>query len=249
MASFTYYPPASGARTVDQEQLRHTYFARLAPDGRHLVPGMLHQGKKPAKGRWLDVANVTRDLPERYFVQHTDFHTLVPGSLIQADRFPRGKWKEVKKQGIGFHRALFTDGGYEALNITDPTIFADPADFNTDKVIPVLEHVYPGVDFEENPLDYQLYYFQGSFEELMADVSQMTLYGSDTQLRLNIVMEEIGYVSRFSTSMLSNAEFSVQAEAPEGFFCIILGILNDQDEVVDYVVLEDILYMTVGSAE
>lgn len=57
---FNYYSPVKRDSWIDQEILSYQYFVHVAPDGKHLVPGMLQQSEKPAIGKWLDVANVTQ---------------------------------------------------------------------------------------------------------------------------------------------------------------------------------------------
>ena len=98
--SYTVQPDPAPASEILQEELEHQYFVQLAPSPSRLVPGMITQDNQPTTGNWMDVANVDRDFPVRYFVQYTNFNTLVPGSLIQATRLPKGNWKEIKKPTI-----------------------------------------------------------------------------------------------------------------------------------------------------
>lgn len=76
-------------------QLLHRYFVQVAEDGKHLVPGVLHQGLRPTNGNWLEVGNITRSLPKRYFVKMNPNRTLLPGMLITADKHPGDWWKEL----------------------------------------------------------------------------------------------------------------------------------------------------------
>lgn len=248
-----YDAPAKGSSEIDQRTLRHHYFAQLASDGKHLVPGMLQQGNRPAVGTWVDVGNVKIDFPVRYFVQYTDFNTLVPGSLIQADRLPEGRWKEIRKPTEGaFYRVVFVDGTYQVdAGITEVTDFAESAEFTENKILPVLELIKRGVFSEQSSTRLIFFYFAGTFDELGGDATQLMMFGKPPSTGGTAVLNlfyDGGYngIMTIAEGALGIVDFRVQPSAPDGFYSIVYGVLKDdlqlQLEVVDYYVfLENLL--------
>lgn len=242
--AFIYYPPETiaGASGIDEAELRHKYYARLAPDGKHLVPGMLQQGVRAPAGNWLKMGKVTRELPGRYFVQYTDFNTLVPGSLVQAERRPRGKWKEVVKgTKSNFHRVYYPDPFFTFNATSPPNSYGIYEDYSyvTWDFPDIFAHVYPGVS---RIYYYKLYYFRGSFDELDNEASKLTLFNSaGAMLKLedysNVIDGDILNTNMGDASIY--IEMSTNAAA--GNYCFVLGILNEDNEVVDYVVMENVI--------
>lgn len=253
---FTYYALPENPLEINPESLRHRYFVQLAPDGQHLVPGSLVQGRRPAIGHWLELGYIGRELPERYFVQYTDFNTLVPGSLVRGDTIPKGKWKEVKRPSIKFHRVTFTNPYVPAIAVLEgetpqgPHTITSQDEFVTNRVIPPLLLIYPDVPlFTTGDLNFNLpgpviyfnlYYFKGSFAELDYDASKLTPFDAANYFMLknnvNVIQPatNIGAWQRTPNSVVG------EASAPAGAYCIVLGVLDAQKEIKDYVVLENI---------
>lgn len=217
--SFTYYPNVSGGSGFTN--LRNKYFVRLASDNRHLVPGILQQGRGPSSGRWLDVETIDRTFAERYFVQYTDFNTLVPGSLIPSIRKPEGKWKEVKSSaGANFHRIVFSDQ-YIASDVESATAFEWGDDFIVDKMYPVLDELFPGTTDIQAVA--KLYFFKGDFEALVQDTTQLEPFGEGALMwvyfaYVGSTMSTIGLGEGFGLQLF------VSPDLPDGVYSLILEI-------------------------
>jgi hypothetical protein len=237
-----YNAPPQDRSSIDQLKLQYHYYAQLAPDGKHLVPGLLQQGTRPADGIWIDVGKVRRDFPVRYFVQYTDFHTLAPGSLIPGDRLPEGQWKEVKKQTRGpWYQVTFTDPDvYVLFPLGSIDSFASYNEFNGQKVLPALDLVFPDRDPDEG-IKIRLFYFHGDYEALNEDASQLFPFAVTGDFA--VFVTGLGYTDILFTAPPMNAELRATVAITPGTFSIVLGIFNDSDVVTDYVVLENVLHV------
>lgn len=238
--SYIYYP--SNTSILRAETLRNKYFVQLAPDGEHLVLGMLHQGTRPPTGNWLEVGKIDRTFPDRYFVMYTDFHTLVPGSLITADKLPQGKWKELKQQSDPmFYRVYITDNSltHTPLNIPDYIM----VNYSEDVLAPArftYGHIHSIPSNNPASFDYKLYYYAGSFNELNNDPSKLTLFGSPGALfRIFDPMYSV-YLDTFHSIIYESLWwFEIWGILPQGSYSFVLGILNSNNEIVEYIVLEN----------
>jgi len=244
-----YTPPQKDSSEIHTEELTHAYYVQLAPDGKHLVPGILQQQEHPNIGRWVQVGKITRDFPKRYFVQCTDFNTLVPGSLIQADRLPQGKWKEVKKNSVPVHHfvvsGLIQGNLYSSTNDWQTFDSMDYFNYVIDD-LGVMEKVYPDLtndELFENPFTYRLYYFYGSYQQWNGDISRLTLFHSLGSLMRIYNHGNNTYTDTFQIYPQDDGVFlQVLGSAPVGYYMIVLGILNDVGDVVNYIALENYLH-------
>jgi hypothetical protein len=242
--TLAYSPPQVKASEIDPMKLRYPYFVQLASDGQHLVPGMLQQGTQPAIGDWLNVGSIEQDFPERYFAQYTNFNTLVPGSLVQAGRLPAGRWKEVKKKRIPFHR--FVGDPYFLDPLPSHDTYSDPFEFNSSKVLPALDYVYPDRD-PDVPIKMYIYIFKGSFEDLGNDPSKLIPFPSTVDFILpdGAFLGYLSYLLGGYTNILYTndvaGELTFEPELPVGVYSIIAAILDEDDEVTDYFVFDGVL--------
>ena len=254
--SFTMYPDQYYPWEIDPEKLRHHYHVQLTPDRRHLVPGMLKQGNRPAGENWLDVTSIDRDFAKRYFVKYTDFNTLVPGSLVQEIKLPAGKWKEVKRLRKKFHRVVFSDP-YNLVfvpNVPFNTVqqFVSQDNFNINRVIPILNILYPDAprdhvnDMAIGPLiRYMPYAFKGSFADLGSDPGKLIPFGSQANFGIS--------TSGGSDATIGTGPWIVNAGyrsintylyaliyLADATYSFVLGILGADNEVEEYIVFENI---------
>lgn len=243
MSVFTYYGPKNlFASEINPEALKHSYFVLRTPDGKGLVPGMLHQGRRPRIGKWQDITTIQDEFPVRYFVQHTDYNTLVPGSLIQSDRLPAGRWKEVKKPAINFfYRIVFSSGIYSVGTIASETVFTTDAEFVPDKLIPVLEEILPGIT-KDYVYGY-LSYFKGDFDELGKDISKLIYFSEVGGYFRNFINFGSGqYGSLVSSDPMFPVQMKVRPNTPAGTYSFIFRMEGHVHGriVYHYVVLENI---------
>lgn len=226
---------------IDPRKLRHRYFVQSAPDNAHLVTGMLQQDTYPKTGNWLEVGKITRDFPVRYFVQYTQFHTLVPGSLIQGDALPEGRWKELKKVSGGpwYRVSITAPDGYLLFLTGSAQDITGYDEFNTQKVLTALDLVFPLRD-TSIAVTIRLYYFRGNYEELGEDPSQLVPF-STGDFHLGLFVTGTGYTDTMVTTPPMPASLRASASILPQTYSIILGILDETNEVTDYLVLENII--------
>lgn len=249
---FTYipHPFVPDLSGVNQEELKHHYYAQMTMDEEHLVLGMLHQGEPPLIGKWIDVADVDRIFQERYFVQYTDFNTLVPGSLIQGDEVPKGKWKEVKKKllppAVPFYHFSFDEPFFVVdFDFNETVAFAEHSDFTFSVMRPVLQQVYPSVSVSFLFCDF--FYFKGGYEELEEDVTKLVPFSrSDTQFQINYSDNIEGVVDGYYVlDVANNYQFSVKPGTADGLYTFIMAVRNNSSMPElghkAYVVLENVL--------
>jgi hypothetical protein len=259
--TFTYVPTTSHTKKpteIDPEKLRHRYFVQLAPDGAHLVPGMLKQAGKPATGRWLELGRFHQSLVKRYFVQYLDEHTLVPGSLVQAERLPEGQWKEVKRRARDFYRIVFDEPWVVQTPppsmIPDPTIYLNLAFdlpfFLSNIVSPVMQTIYPGVDPYHPLRTVTMYYFNGTFDQLHFDESKLTLFGLSkffmvVDLGLTVFTSDFPLIDELSPFPRDDEYYlTVTDYTPDDYYSWVMRILNPQTGDYDYIFLENIVHKT-----
>lgn len=235
---FTYIPRQKKSWELDTRQLRHRYFVQLAPDQEHLVPGMVQQGTRPPTGQWLELGTILRKLPERYFVQQTSFNTLVPGLLIQSDTPPGNTWKDIQTRPL-FHLITFEDIPYDAFEISGEYTFVTSEVFISEIVNPALDVVYPDRNQEE-PVRLQLYYFRGRYNQLANDITLLTPFATnDVPANLGyFVTGTSTYTNIFDNTTEEPANLTIKSEAAIGVYSIILAVINDDDEIMDYIFLE-----------
>lgn len=244
--SFVYYPAEVSTSSIDYTKLRHKYFVQLQPDGQHLVLGMLQQGERPASGHWLEISKMDRTLPERYFVMYTNFNTLVPGSLITGTQQPQGKWKElkVKKNHLPFYRVYTTEPlftynlsglpGYQSDNFVG-LLFSAP------EIYYAVHAEYPPGSFR-----FKVYYFFGSFNELNYDIDKLTLINTPgAYMQVIDIGNSNHYVDIFDSNVPDTFWLGVQGTTPPGNYALIMGLLDNEDEVTEYIVIENALQAMV----
>jgi hypothetical protein len=243
--SFTFYPGTPPATEIDPTTLQHRYFVRLAPDGSHLVPGLIQQDEKPRIGRWLELGKITRELPERYFVQYTDFNTLVLGSLIRGDRFPQGQWKEVKRPSFGeFNRFVFDPDWMVSIhnNHVSQEGFLQPSTFVDYYLMPVLEYIQPGFYSQSRPANVQLFYFQGTFEELDNDVPSLEVFGGVDRffsLHSNLTNTDTSLLTT-NTVWSGFESFVARPFADDGYYSLVVKVEANAATPAYYIVMENL---------
>lgn len=253
--SYTLYTDRYQASEIDPEQLKDHYYVQLTQDRKRLVLGGLEQGSKP-NGGWLDVTQIDRDFPKRYFVQYTDFNTLVPGSLVQEDKLPAGRWKEVKRTRKLFHRVVVSDP-YNLVftpNVPFNTVqqFTSQDSFNINRVVPLLNILYPNAlrdpvnDMALGPLiSYIPYLFKGNFAQLGSDPTKLIPFGSQANFGLSFPggSDATGGAGPWTISAGYRAIGTYLyglIYLEDATYSFVLGILNAQHEVQEYIVLENI---------
>lgn len=255
MANFTYYTPWKRSE-IDPKKLRHKYYVQLAPDGDHLVLGMLQQSTRPSIGKWMDVTNIDRDLPDRYFVQYTGFNTLVPGSLIEGHSLPKGKWKEIKRTKTLFHRVVFDTHFTKTFpnvpfNSTQTITTLD--NFILNQVVPVVRHIHPGIpnypftDFVILPapnIRFNLYYFKGTYQQLGEDKTKLQPFtGTNFKITLSFVQQPYTNIVAWETTI---KELIISSAAANGTYSLVVAILDDHGNESEYIFMENIVVKTVA---
>lgn len=260
---FTYDIDEQPSSEIDPQALQHHYYVQLAPNRKRLVPGMLHQGDKPAGSNWLDVTEIDRELEARYFVAYTDHNTLVPGSLIQATKLPKGQWKEIKIASTKFHKATFSDPypllyfGSGVPGNTDPVDTQN--DFITDRVNTVLLILYPDIPEKTQPglffklvngkdINFNLYYFKGTFNELDRDVTKLVPFSNTNNLFITNQVNVPQPSTNISAYMITNNSLKIKSDAPDGSYSFVLELLNVGDHK-EYLVLENVLLKSTMSID
>jgi len=239
---FTYFPGQKKSWELDTRQLRHRYFVQLAPDQEHLVLGMVQQGTRPPTGRWLELGTILRKLPERYFVQQTSFNTLVPGLLIQSDTPPGNTWKDIQSRPM-FHVITFQNPPYNAFDIATEYTFTNNQDFIDEIVNPALDEIYPNRD-QEKSVRLQLYFFWGNYTYFVNDTTLLTPFAT-TATPADLGYFATGsstYTNIFENTTTEPANLTIKPEANVGTYSIILAVVNDDDEIIDYIFLDEVLY-------
>lgn len=235
---------ALSKKEINPEDLKYKYYVQLTPDRTHLATGMLQQenqkGNPPKEGNWLQVGKIDRNFTARYFVQYTKFNTLVPGSLVQGTRFPKGLWKEVKKStSTFFSKVVFTQPDtYEANQSFGLNSLTDYAEFKNNKMLPALNLVFPNRNFNA-PISIRLFFFLGNYNELDKDPTKLHLFSTNT---FALALYRSGNYESYITlnSNYPNTELRTSGGAPAGTYSIVLGVLNNNSEVENYVVMENI---------
>jgi hypothetical protein len=242
MSVFTHYGPKSITSEINPETLKHSYFVQRTPVGKGLVPGVLHQGKRPPTGKWEDITTLPEEFQDRYFVQYTDFNTLVPGSLMQSDKLPEGRWKEIKKLTDKlFHRIVFSSPVYSVGTIVSETEYTTHAEFVSDKFVPVLEAIWPGIT--STAVSAYMNYFQGDFAELGGDASKLIQFAYPGVYFKNLIGNfDPLYGSLMSSNLSSAIQMRVNPITPAGTYSFAFYIpRNEHGRIVyHYVVLENI---------
>jgi len=261
--SFTLYTDSYHDWEIDPKKLKHHYYVQLTPDRKRLVPGVLQQETKPTVGGWLDVTEIDRDFPKRYFAQYTDFNTLVPGSLVEEVKLPSGKWKEIKRLRKKFHRVVVSDP-YNLVfvpNVPFNTVqqFVSQDNFHINRVIPILNILYPNAprdhvnDMALGPLiNYKPYVFKGNFAQLGSDPGKLIPFGGQANFGISTSggsdatggagpwIINTGYRSigtyLYALIYLADATYS-----------FILGILDAHNEVQEYIVFENIVVKSTST--
>lgn len=238
--AFTYTPIAKKPWEINLKKLRHRYYAQLTPDGEHLVTGQLHQGTPPAIGDWLQVGTIKHPLAERYFVQQTRFNTLVPGSLVMSPEQPGSTWKDVRKLSEDVHYIYFDSIPFSYLDLETETTVINSEDFLDEYVNPILAQVYP----DRNPstsLTLQLFYLRGNIATLGFYPEYLTKFRANTTLRWYLPDSET-YANTLQTIAQPAANLTIQPDAQNGNYNLILGVLNTTNgEIEEYIVLVNMI--------
>lgn len=246
MAYVTYIPQIP-LTEIDPDLLQHSYYVKLAPDGSHLVPGLIQQEAKPNIGHWLQLGQITRDFPVRYFVQYTDFNTLVPGSLIQADQFPDGQWKEVKKPSLTLFNRIVTNGG---ININSYDLVTESPMLGTILfvdyyLLPALDLIQPGVYSSFQPATVELYYFAGNFQALNNDAAQLEPM-SQTGSYFSAYIDALGVKTPTITTNTVTIydDLLVSPSAPDGMYSLVVKLPPHGTTPAFYIVFENLIRKT-----
>lgn len=245
--AFTYTLATSGPASIDPGRLKHRYFVQLAPDEKHLVLGMLHQGEKPAAGRWLEVGRFTQSLPKRYFVQDTGFHTLVPGSLIQANQKLQGRWKEIMPASEKrFYKIIF-DQSYE-IAIAAPSIefhthyyLISTDQFIANQIIPIQEALYPGIDLFSPPVPITIYFFKGTFDQFAYDETKLSIFQVTDFFA---IWDGSIDLSVLPPPPSPGFGLLVSDQTPDGTYSLVLQLVHPQTQTNEYIFLENMVSKT-----
>jgi hypothetical protein len=226
---------------IDPRQLRHRYFVQVAPDG-HLVGGMLQQGTRPATGRWLEIGKIYDPLPRRYFVQQTDFNTLVPGLLVQNDTPPGPRWKDIQSKAL-FYLINFDDVPYFIIEGNEEEPIATGEDFMNDIVIPAMDLVYP----DRNPatsVRFKLFYSLDDYGVAFEDPGILVPFPTGaTSTNIGYFLTGTStFINELSTTDTAPAELIIHPDGDYGYFSFILGILDENDVISEYIYLNGILH-------
>jgi hypothetical protein len=240
--SLTYLPGKRQPWTLDPKTLRHRYYVQLTPDQQHVVLGMVQQDTRPLTGQWLQLGTIRRKLAARYFVQQTSINTLVPGSLIQSNTPPGSTWKDIQTQTLD-HVLYFTPLPYTVNENSEEVTFATGAEFMEDIVNPALNAVYPNRN-PSDPIKIRLYYYMDIYSQYNNDPTTLTPFttpGNDTGIGYYLTGTST-YAAEINSTDTAPAELIIQPTAPYGYMSFIFAILNDADEVVDYIFINDVVH-------
>lgn len=248
--SLSYSPGTNKPWIIDTRQLRYRYYVQLSPDQQHVVPGSVLQGTRPPVGDWLELGTIRKKLAARYFVQQTTNNTLVPGLLIQSDTPPGNNWKDIQSQPL-FHVINFDDFVYDAFEISGEYTFATNEEFINDIVNPALDLVYPNRD-QEKPVRLQLFYFRNNYDRFV----EFQKYGPYTDLLTPFAtadvpaklgyfltdLDTLAYVNIFENTTTEPAIMTIDSTAQPDVYSFILAVLNSNNEAIEYIFLNKILY-------
>lgn len=187
----------------------------------------------------------TGNLAQRYFVQKTPHHTLVTGSLIKSNRKPsNGIWQPIETT-VPFHHISYDDNmivGEFDSGETYTTVEEIPY-FNGLLINNILPLVYPNINPETTRLNYKLFYFLGSFQEIAQNQKKLTLVSTNKAYLRLYNLQQNKPTTTANTLISDNGilELQIHEDAPEGDYCLIFAILNKKGKITDYIVLEDVL--------